>query len=174
MPRGSSWDPGSSNQRTRSAVPGRSSKRPPTFRIPLELRLLGTPDGPRLAFAPVKELQLLRAESRKLGPLQLKAADAPITDLCATGSHPGDWLDRANCVLNPAINKRDPAGMRHRDSSLRPPAPMQMMNRSSPSISSPLRSKRKPQTPAAMRNSRKTKSRSSTVKRRSPSPARLS
>jgi fructan beta-fructosidase len=48
--------------------------------VPLELRLLGTPDGPRLAFSPVKELQLLRAESRTHGPVQLKPADPPITD----------------------------------------------------------------------------------------------
>ena len=31
-------------------------------------------------------------------------------DLYATGSHSGDWLDPANCVLNPAINKKDRQG----------------------------------------------------------------
>ena len=32
------------------------------------------------------------------------------------GSPSGNWLDPANCVLDPAINKKDPAGMRRRDS----------------------------------------------------------
>jgi len=49
--------------------------------VPLELRLVGTPDGPRLAWAPVKELEALRAGSRKFGPLDLGTGDDPLKGL---------------------------------------------------------------------------------------------
>ncbi len=39
--------------------------------VPLELRLLGTADGPRLTFTPVRELETLRARSHRLGSLSL-------------------------------------------------------------------------------------------------------
>lgn len=44
--------------------------------IPLELRLRETADGPRMTWTPVRELESLRAESRRLNPFTL-AADSP-------------------------------------------------------------------------------------------------
>lgn len=46
--------------------------------VPLELKLLYTPDGPRLARTPVKELELLRGATEHQGPMDLKAGDAPL------------------------------------------------------------------------------------------------
>lgn len=43
--------------------------------LPLELTLRPTPDGPRLAWAPVRELHALREKSHALGPLALKPGD---------------------------------------------------------------------------------------------------
>ncbi len=39
--------------------------------LPHELKLLATPDGPRLTWTPVKELATLRAKSHRFGPLTL-------------------------------------------------------------------------------------------------------
>ncbi|MFO0943024.1 MAG: hypothetical protein U0930_19985 [Pirellulales bacterium] len=39
--------------------------------IPLELGLIGTEDGPRMTFQPVKELQSLRSRSHQLGAMEL-------------------------------------------------------------------------------------------------------
>jgi fructan beta-fructosidase len=44
--------------------------------LPLELRLITTPDGPRLTMAPVKELAALRAKTHDLGALRLQP-DSP-------------------------------------------------------------------------------------------------
>jgi fructan beta-fructosidase len=44
--------------------------------LPNELRLLATPEGPRLTWTPVKELESLRAASHALGPLQLAPGEA--------------------------------------------------------------------------------------------------
>lgn len=44
--------------------------------MPLELKLKSTPAGPRMTFAPVKELQTLRETSHAPGPLSLKPGDA--------------------------------------------------------------------------------------------------
>jgi sucrose-6-phosphate hydrolase SacC (GH32 family) len=44
--------------------------------IPLELKLAGTPDGPRLTWTPVKELAALRTKDHNLGPLTLAPGDA--------------------------------------------------------------------------------------------------
>jgi sucrose-6-phosphate hydrolase SacC (GH32 family) len=49
--------------------------------VPLELRLVGTPDGPRLARRPVKELQALRDGGQKFGPLDLKTGDDPLKEV---------------------------------------------------------------------------------------------
>jgi sucrose-6-phosphate hydrolase SacC (GH32 family) len=43
--------------------------------VPLELNLMQTDDGPRLTFAPAKELEKLRAKSHKFGALTLKPGD---------------------------------------------------------------------------------------------------
>ena len=39
--------------------------------IPLELKLTATPDGPRLTWTPVKELDALRAKSHSIDPMTL-------------------------------------------------------------------------------------------------------
>ena len=44
--------------------------------LPHELRLTRTPDGPRLSYTPVKELESLRAKSHGLGPLLLQPDSA--------------------------------------------------------------------------------------------------
>ncbi len=44
--------------------------------IPLELKLAGTADGPRLTWTPVKELAALRAKSHHLGPTTLAPGQA--------------------------------------------------------------------------------------------------
>lgn len=44
--------------------------------IPLELKLLGTPDGPRLTMNPVSELAALRIRSHSAGPLTLREGAA--------------------------------------------------------------------------------------------------
>jgi sucrose-6-phosphate hydrolase SacC (GH32 family) len=49
--------------------------------VPLELKLLTTPEGPRLSFAPVKELESLRESSKKIGPIELKPGDDPLTGM---------------------------------------------------------------------------------------------
>ncbi|MCU1275232.1 MAG: hypothetical protein JWO48_2663, partial [Bryobacterales bacterium] len=46
--------------------------------VPLELKLLGTSDGPRLSWTPVKELESLRGESKKIGPIDVKEGDDPL------------------------------------------------------------------------------------------------
>jgi sucrose-6-phosphate hydrolase SacC (GH32 family) len=52
--------------------------------VPHELRLLTTADGPRLARAPVKELEALRAKAHETGPLTLAAGAAnPLAGLAA-------------------------------------------------------------------------------------------
>lgn len=43
--------------------------------VPLELKLVGTPDGPRLAWKPVRELDVLRGKKTEAGPLTLKPGD---------------------------------------------------------------------------------------------------
>ncbi|MFM8261406.1 MAG: glycoside hydrolase family 32 protein [Pirellula sp.] len=43
--------------------------------VPLELKLLGTPDGPRLCFSPVKELESLRTKTTTFEPITLKPGD---------------------------------------------------------------------------------------------------
>jgi len=50
--------------------------------IPLELTLLSTPEGPRLARQPVNELKILRAKGHRAGPRTLKEGDAnPLADI---------------------------------------------------------------------------------------------
>lgn len=44
--------------------------------LPLELRLVRTPDGPRLTWTPIPELESLRAKSHRLGALTLRENDA--------------------------------------------------------------------------------------------------
>jgi len=44
--------------------------------IPLELKLVSTPDGPRLTYTPVKELEVLRGKSHRIAPVSLKPGDA--------------------------------------------------------------------------------------------------
>jgi sucrose-6-phosphate hydrolase SacC (GH32 family) len=44
--------------------------------LPRELRLVSTPDGPRLASSPVKELESLRAKSHRLGSMNLQPDSA--------------------------------------------------------------------------------------------------
>ncbi|MBM3891001.1 MAG: glycoside hydrolase family 32 protein, partial [Verrucomicrobia bacterium] len=44
--------------------------------LPLELKLIGTAEGPRLTWTPVKELEKLRAKSHRLGARALKEGDA--------------------------------------------------------------------------------------------------
>jgi len=44
--------------------------------IPLELKLTATPDGPRLTWTPVKELESLRAKTHELSPRTLKPDSA--------------------------------------------------------------------------------------------------
>jgi sucrose-6-phosphate hydrolase SacC (GH32 family) len=46
--------------------------------VPLELKLLSTPDGPRLARTPVKELELLRADSGRKGRAFPSAGKQPV------------------------------------------------------------------------------------------------
>jgi fructan beta-fructosidase len=50
--------------------------------LPLELRLVTTGEGPRLTWTPVKELQTLRAETRRFDQLILKPAEPnPLADI---------------------------------------------------------------------------------------------
>lgn len=52
--------------------------------LPLELKLVSTAAGPRMTFAPVKELEALRATSHPLGRFSLKPGDAnPLADVKA-------------------------------------------------------------------------------------------
>lgn len=52
--------------------------------LPHELRLIQTPDGPRLTCTPVRELQSLRTRSHNLGPLTLSPDSAnPLADVKA-------------------------------------------------------------------------------------------
>ncbi|MFA6562621.1 MAG: glycoside hydrolase family 32 protein [Verrucomicrobiia bacterium] len=44
--------------------------------LPLELKLIGTAEGPRLTWTPVKELERLRAKSHRLGARTIKEGDA--------------------------------------------------------------------------------------------------
>jgi sucrose-6-phosphate hydrolase SacC (GH32 family) len=46
--------------------------------LPLELRLTSTEAGPRLTWAPARELETLRATSQKFGPMELKPGDDPL------------------------------------------------------------------------------------------------
>lgn len=47
--------------------------------LPLELKLVSTPDGPRMTWNPVQELESLRARSHSLGPLQIgESSPAPL------------------------------------------------------------------------------------------------
>ncbi|MDB5319281.1 MAG: sacC [Phycisphaerales bacterium] len=55
--------------------------------VPLELKLLTTPEGPRLSFMPVKELESLRDATKRIGPIDLNPGDDPLADL------KGDLLD---------------------------------------------------------------------------------
>jgi sucrose-6-phosphate hydrolase SacC (GH32 family) len=48
--------------------------------VPLELKLTQTDDGPRMTFSPVKELEVLRAKTHKLGALTLKPGDTNLLD----------------------------------------------------------------------------------------------
>lgn len=43
--------------------------------VPMELKLLGTPDGPRLSFTPVKELESLRTKTTTFDAMTLKPGD---------------------------------------------------------------------------------------------------
>ncbi len=52
--------------------------------VPLELKLVSTPEGPLLSWLPVKELEALRADSTKLAPTDLKPGD-PNPLAAATG-----------------------------------------------------------------------------------------
>jgi sucrose-6-phosphate hydrolase SacC (GH32 family) len=48
--------------------------------VPMELKLVSTPAGPRLAWAPARELDSLRGKGTRVGPLKLKPGDAnPLT-----------------------------------------------------------------------------------------------
>lgn len=50
--------------------------------LPRELRMLDTPDGPRLASLPVPELEVLRARSHRLGAMRLETDSAnPLAEL---------------------------------------------------------------------------------------------
>jgi sucrose-6-phosphate hydrolase SacC (GH32 family) len=52
--------------------------------IPLELKLTTTPDGPRLTWTPVKELEALRAKTYNLGPMSLNSdSPNPLADVKA-------------------------------------------------------------------------------------------
>lgn len=52
--------------------------------VPLDLRLIQTADGPRMTFTPVKELEVLRAKSHRLGAMTLKQGDKnPLDDIRA-------------------------------------------------------------------------------------------
>jgi fructan beta-fructosidase len=55
--------------------------------VPLELTLLTTPEGPRLSFMPVKELESLRDATKRIGPIELKPGDDPLAGIT------GDLLD---------------------------------------------------------------------------------
>jgi sucrose-6-phosphate hydrolase SacC (GH32 family) len=48
--------------------------------VPLELKLLSTSEGPRLAWSPVKELETLRAASKKMGASDLKPEASVVTE----------------------------------------------------------------------------------------------
>ncbi len=52
--------------------------------MPLELKLISTPDGPRLTMNPVKEMATLRAKSHDLGTMTLRPGSAtPLADVKA-------------------------------------------------------------------------------------------
>jgi fructan beta-fructosidase len=52
--------------------------------VPLELKLVSTPDGPRMTWTPVKELEALRKTTHRLEPFTLKSnADNPLADMKA-------------------------------------------------------------------------------------------
>ncbi len=52
--------------------------------IPLELRLTGTPEGPRLNFSPVRELHALRSRSHSAAPSRLTPASSnPLANVAA-------------------------------------------------------------------------------------------
>jgi len=52
--------------------------------IPLELKLIATPDGTRMTWTPVKELASLRAKSHRLDPMTLKPESVnPLADIKA-------------------------------------------------------------------------------------------
>ena len=54
--------------------------------IPLELRLTTTPDGPRLTWTPVRELESLRKTSRSFGPIRVAPGTAnPLAEV--SGEH---------------------------------------------------------------------------------------
>jgi sucrose-6-phosphate hydrolase SacC (GH32 family) len=55
--------------------------------VPLELKLVATPEGPRLSFMPVKELESLRDSSKKVGPVELKPGEDALAGM------KGDLLD---------------------------------------------------------------------------------
>ncbi len=46
--------------------------------VPLELKLLATDNGPRLAWSPAQELASLRTKSHHFGPLTVKPGDRPV------------------------------------------------------------------------------------------------
>ncbi|MFO0800231.1 MAG: glycoside hydrolase family 32 protein [Gemmataceae bacterium] len=51
--------------------------------LPLQLKLLGTPHGPRLSWTPVEELVALRTKSHRIGPRVVASGSAPITGVAA-------------------------------------------------------------------------------------------
>ncbi len=51
--------------------------------LPNELKLISTPDGPRLSWTPVKELETLREKSVKLGALTVRPGENPLKDFSA-------------------------------------------------------------------------------------------
>ena len=44
--------------------------------IPLELKLVSTPDGPRMTYTPVREMEVLRRKSHRIASLSLNPGDA--------------------------------------------------------------------------------------------------
>ena len=65
-----------------TATPGMSFNQSMT--VPLELKLVSTPEGPRLTWTPVKELASLRAKTHRLDPVTLQPGSAdPLADVKA-------------------------------------------------------------------------------------------
>ncbi len=98
--------------------------------VPLELNLISAADGPRMTWAPIKELESLRAKSHRFGPMMLTPESAnPLADLKAelveiqAEFEPGDASEVALTVRGAVIaydgKKRELAV-----NDLRAPAPL--------------------------------------------------